>query len=412
MVSWRSQQLRVLFFVQLLVCACSSSPINGKHGKQRSTPEKTPQRWTFETGRWEFEPLSSMSPRAARSLLGPGYDLPAHEHICCTWELVNKKYPAVAHHVVPPPPNMCINPKRKRGMSSPIPAALMPGEVTGHHLASTGARVCLCSAYSHSNHSTEVGRWTWRTTVPDVESVPVWSAEQFCRLLGDRLLYLVGDSTMVQTYGALVNMLITGHAAGAHNCASQVHLCHSDFLTGTPLNAQHKERGRDLAQWLDSLLQPNTTSRAVVVACAAAHMNDLRSYVLMLERNLRFLEKHRGAFSERLRFIWKTINPPHDDCAKQFQPLTTLPDYEPNGYLMVKYGHHGMVRLSDNVARHLFTGKDRLSSVIDMSPLYLRPDAHAVDCLHFCVNRYSGTPLTYFARALLNALLHPERAVV
>jgi hypothetical protein len=401
MASWRSQQLRVLLFVQLLVCPCYLSVVDGRHGKQRSTNDKSPQRWTFETGRWEFEPLSSMSPRAALSLLGPGYDLPAHEHICCGWD------PSAYH----PPPSVCINPKHNGANALSIPAALKTYEVTGHHLASTGGRACSCDAYSHSNHSSEVGRWTWRTTVPGVESVPVWSAEQFCRLLGDRLLYLVGDSTMEQTYSALVNMLITGHAAGAHNCASQVHLCLSDFLTGTP-SSTPRERGQDLSHWLGSLLQPDATLRAVVVACAGAHLNDLRSYALMLERTLRFLEKHKGAFSERLRFIWKTINTPHDDCAKQYQPLTTLPDYEPNGNLMVKFGHHGMVRLCDNVARHVFTGKDRLSSVIDMSPLYLRPDAHTVDCLHFCVNRYSGTPLTYFARALLNALLHPERAVV
>ena len=46
-----------------------------------------------------------------------------------------------------------------------------------------------------------------------------------------------------------------------------------------------------------------------------------------------------------------------------------------------------------------------LHGFLDVSPLYLRADNHAKDCMHYCIDRHQGTALDMAAYLIYEALL-------
>jgi hypothetical protein len=68
------------------------------------------------------------------------------------------------------------------------------------------------------------------------------------------------------------------------------------------------------------------------------------------------------------------------------------------------------VRQRDNITVEKLKGA--VSAIVDLTPLYLRPDAHTRDGLHYCLNGVSGTPLTLAGIGIYHALLEPEKSIV
>ena len=87
--------------------------------------------------------------------------------------------------------------------------------------------------------------------------------------------------------------------------------------------------------------------------------------------------------TQNISFVWKTQNPGHVNCEDFSAPTRTT------GYPIPldkdKYRWNAFTQFDDyargNIGRYGY-------KILDMSPLYYRPDAHpssADDCLHFCL---------------------------
>ena len=80
-----------------------------------------------------------------------------------------------------------------------------------------------------------------------------------------------------------------------------------------------------------------------------------------------------------------------------------------------KYGYWNKVEAYDEVAVERLGRSGLVSAVVDMTPTYLRGDAHRQqrhDCLHYCINGMTGSTLEILAYKLYDALRHPDKVLV
>ena len=103
--------------------------------------------------------------------------------------------------------------------------------------------------------------------------------------------------------------------------------------------------------------------------------------------------------------IWKSVNPPHLDCTTHTGgPIAGRDVYNRPGDVSDKYGHAN-VEVLDTFWRGVIASGRTFFKLLDMRPLYQRPDAHVRgannDCLHYC----QPGALDIFSRLLLQMLL-------
>ena len=283
-----------------------------------------------------------------------------------------------------------------------------PGQRCRGRAAATGSWVaaadpaprwpgCLPSCCGPPAAGAAPRKYDW---VPSACDLPIFDPDRFCDLLGNKTLLLVGDSTMHQTAALLEN------AIPGRQCLDRVAFGMSDFLATT----SRAERG---ASWDDhvSKLAPDiailsTGPHWAVQWSEASYVAALRNVSTGLRRFPRTL------------FAWKTLNPAGCGTAplpggtnvsawlRSPEVLATNPHWHKDQYV-----HYPRL---DALALDVFSGR---VPVIDVSPLYLRPDSHQgsstyahsacaklsqCDCLHFCTDGTSA--LTLVPDLILNFL--------
>ena len=341
-------------------------------------------------GKWQFLP-SPQSNASGDTLL----------NTCCSQ--ANEGYDPITHEKV----------EVSRCTSASFGGALGEGQI-----AFGWGNWCACAVYKTEEKLKEQGRkresGTWRWAIEgDTKLMPPFDAEKFCHALGKRKLALVGDSTMQQTWTSLVNLV----AGQSGLCLKQMEYFASDFLAPQAelslSHDVHKERGRSMVETLRPFI--NGTDEVVVVLGVAAHFNHLEQYKEVLKWVGNYIVKHRrlpalaSGKNGRFSFYFKTANPPHFNCRSYSDPwLSWQVDFKENMRARYKYWRQAM--LYDELAVEILDGK--LNGIIDMTPLYLRPDAHASDCLHYCMNSRTGTALDLFATKLQLALSWPSAVIV
>ena len=87
------------------------------------------------------------------------------------------------------------------------------------------------------------------------------------------------------------------------------------------------------------------------------------------------------------------------------------PGFRRNGPGRSPFGYWRLVEKFDDIAFKRLGGTGLVSTIADMTPTYLRPDAHT-DCLHVCISEMTGTPLQLLGYSLYDALSSPARSVV
>jgi hypothetical protein len=214
---------------------------------------------------------------------------------------------------------------------------------------------------------------------------------------------MTGDSTMNQAAVTLMG-LIKDHGG---QCFNQIYYGSSHLLifqnqadfTWHNWILKHKEK-----------ILPD-----IVVLTVGAHAHDLGDMGMIwgqLEKDfLMFREKF---FWHNMTYIWKTQQPGHTGCLNYSKPITTVN----NAYRQGKQFHE------DVYDWYLHPSFDALSinqslvngvKILDMSPLYERPDAHPAsaaapnstiknDCLHYCI----PGPIDLFATLFLQMLATGE----
>jgi hypothetical protein len=245
----------------------------------------------------------------------------------------------------------------------------------------SGGHACLCDAQEPGGrwfvHKREQFEW-----VPTFCHLLAWNATQFCELLGSQTILFVGDSTMQQTMGTLTSMITS---SGGH-CANQIAHGRSDLL-------YFSGHGHDNLFQHTMKMKPD-----ILIMTVGAWLHDMGDFWSVFE-NLKYRWKELLAAVPNLRVVYKTQNPHtyHPNVGGDPDPVWAP---EPEGG---DWYHYNLFPTFDQVAYNY--SKQMNFTMLDMSPLYLRRDAHSVsDGMHFCL----PGPVNLFSNILLTQLYNGE----
>lgn len=155
-------------------------------------------------------------------------------------------------------------------------------------------------------------RYQW---YPRYCSLIPWNASNFCEVLGNRRILLVGDSTMHQTATTLMSMLTSNDSnitqavsekflspgGVGSGCATQVYFGLARMLVW--------RSGEDISL-LRYIKKFNPLANDIVIVTAGAHMQDIGDAESMwetLSRDIRTIRRDHP----RIQIAWKTSNPGH-----------------------------------------------------------------------------------------------------
>ena len=181
----------------------------------------------------------------------------------------------------------------------------------------------------------------------------------------------------------------------SENCHTQVFVGNSDYLAFP------------IKHFKDWMTYSEAVDADIVILNSGPHLHDVGDHWhiwnMLVPQILDAREKKPG-----MKVVWKTSNPPHLDCRAEQKPMlkyTNISIGDPRD----RYGWYS-IELGDGVARR--NCAENNITLLDMSPLYLRADAHPkkvlsggyIDCLHFC----TPGPLNLFSQLLMNMLYTGE----
>jgi len=249
------------------------------------------------------------------------------------------------------------------------------GNVTFH----VGDDACRCDSVDGTR--TTVSKRETYEWIPDNCRLLEWNATQFCELLGDRKLIIYGDSIAIQI-GSTMSALILQQGG---KCGSQLVLA------------------KDQHMKLDSVLYAYPT-KSIVMINFGAHC--------AVENDAYFHDRWAAlgctlaadAHKENHTFVWWTNSGGgHLLCGASKEPLV---NYQLWGLTKDSY-HWFKFQMLDSLSKTYAASYDL--PVMDLSPLYLRPDAHVFmkripDCFHYCL----PGPLNIFANILLTRMFVGE----
>lgn len=240
-------------------------------------------------------------------------------------------------------------------------------------LSQTGGHACNCDL----NSRTEVKdreRYDWKPSF--CELLP-WNSTQFCELLGNRTILMIGDSTMQQTASTLMSLI----AEYGARCAPQVTSSRSDLLSVERNNYDKYVRGQ----------KPD-----ICIVGVGAHLHDFGDVTSVWSA---FRDKWNATVevSPHTKFFFKTMNPGHSTLN-----FTSEPDlfWQPLPAPFAQYQYNQQPQIDTMCVEQ---AQQLGMRIIDMAPLYLRRDAHS-DGQHLCL----PGPLNLFANIVLTMLFTGE----
>lgn len=238
---------------------------------------------------------------------------------------------------------------------------------------------CTCDIQGNTVETlSQREKWIWKTQ-QNCEQL-AWKASSFCEYLGKRILLLIGDSLTLQTYVVLRGLL------RGRDCFSQVKI---------ELFHYYGEHNRTL---VDVMQKHNNADIAIINVGVWYHYLD--NYIGMIYNMASDIRKLReDATFRKMKFIWRTIIPPHYDCKSFTNPTNNpliLGNASNDKYLW------GWVPTFDTIAVQMMHRE--AVDILNMYPLYFRPDGHLSekDCLHYC----QPGPLNLFGTILHHYLYH------
>jgi hypothetical protein len=194
---------------------------------------------------------------------------------------------------------------------------------------------------------------------------------------------------MEQVAVTLMSMITVGKGG----CANQVMLGRSNFLSFTSLVDSN----------FNQLVSANKPD--ICILNVGAHLEDMGDLWNIFGSIKPGLLNFRSTLNTT--FVWKTMSPGHPNCDKATSPVHEMPvlAHDKRWYQWDLFAEF------DRAAK-LFAAEIAMP-VMDVSPLYYRPDAHVgfhtgfkepLDCLHYCM----PGPLDLFAVQLMTMLHNKE----
>lgn len=258
-------------------------------------------------------------------------------------------------------------------------------------LAHVGGRGCYCDARQSTGREaiSEREKYVW---VPETCELQSWNAQVFCEALNNRTILMVGDSTSQQVISSLTSMIRTGNGGCAHN----IYFGKSFFL----MFKQYAYKR--MVDYMKENIIPD-----ILIYNAGVHLGDEGDLISVLENlKAQLISEINPILQEqnrKIQYVWKSISPGHFSCDQSTKPYSSYSEYHLIDEGLDKY-RWNMHNKFDEIAKN-YSGIMNYT-YLDVSPLYLRPDAHpgGKDCLHFCV----PGPLDLFAVLLMNKLVNKE----
>ena len=280
--------------------------------------------------------------------------------ICCSWD----------ENLIAQNPPECMDTVAKKGND-------YSGDPQGRHTL-IGGKACYVGCQTHPDN------YEWKSP-----GLPSFDPELTCKMLKQRNVLLIGDSTMQQIASTLMNALIPG------GCQSQIRIIVSDTLTGRRFGAG--SRGRPWA------FQISHKRPDICILSTGAHVWGEAPYVQNIQEIVGNITDFQRTTPE-VKVVWKTQNP--GGCSSDISPHQN-PEVAARNFEFVgnKYNHW---QFYDRDLYAMALMEQHNIPVLDMRMLYLRSDMHpsshasaAWDCLHFC----SPGPLDVIAPLFQNLLI-------
>jgi hypothetical protein len=252
------------------------------------------------------------------------------------------------------------------------------------HRSQVGGNACTCDAKEGRNTVNTREKFLW---VPSNCLLLPWNATQFCELLGNRIIYMEGDSTMAQSADALMSMLYTNKGG----CVNQT------FFT----RPKNQGQGNALVQRL------NKTRPDIAIFNFGAHGHDDGDLFFWWEGFIQTLKSKEMLMLRELKninFLWRSNQPGHVNCTGERYPNSYGIDNYPQFNRSIDWYNWSAHKKWDNSSAD--NAEKNGMKLIDMSPLYYRSDAHPNngDCLHYC----APGPVDLFPVILLQMLNNKE----
>jgi hypothetical protein len=224
-----------------------------------------------------------------------------------------------------------------------------------------GGKACTCANFKD--------KYTWRSS----QELPDWEATETCRLLGNRTVLFIGDSSMQQFATILMNSIFPV------GCQTQLRMALGDTLIHENMGA--KNRGR---HWLDAvaLVKPD-----IVIMTAGAHVRNETKFKMLIDTVTTQIMELRK-WDPKVTVVWKTQSP--GGCSADITYPKPSGEFFNTSSLYEQVYQHAQFFARDVYAIQHFQ-KLRIP-LLDLRMLYSRSDAHVSsqgrpgkDCLHFCV---------------------------
>jgi hypothetical protein len=145
-----------------------------------------------------------------------------------------------------------------------------------------GGHACTCKGFDD--------KYTWRSS----QELPDWKASETCRLLGNRTVVMIGDSTMQQLASTLMNSIFPV------GCQTQIKMALSDTLIGKALGVTN--RG---IHWLKAVAKAKPD---IVIISAGAHVTNNTDFYRLIDT----VTKETGELKKKhpnVTVVWKTQSP-------------------------------------------------------------------------------------------------------
>lgn len=271
--------------------------------------------------------------------------------------------------------------------------------------AFSGGHSCTCMNkwLEKRNNIDDIGvmpseEYKW---VPNDCKLPEWSEIDFCSILNNRSVAMIGDSTMQIAFASLRNMMYYGQNASLE-CLSLVKYYRHNTVISISEDQDHINN-------ISSVLlkhQPH-----ILVVSAGAHLSSLENFKVVAAEIVSALHSHNRHISSNTNIgplqshhptelIYVTAQPGISNCHKYDAPVDEI--------LPSSTFNYGDIYLMNEYAKLFFASHN--ITLLDLRPLSLRPDAKPKfyqpghhDCLHFCL----PGPLEIFSQILANLLSLP-----
>eukprot|EP00978_Attheya_sp_CCMP212_P041495 scaffold238779_cov60-Attheya_sp.AAC.1 len=229
-----------------------------------------------------------------------------------------------------------------------------------------GGYECVCPGY--------VDRYTWRS--PDIPEK--FDAKKTCKLLGQKRVLFIGDSTVRQVASTLINVLFPAA------CQTQISYTECDTLIHETF---HKlNRGK---YWTKAVLDLKPD---IVIIGVGPHIDSFRNYKRVVDTVVTDMVHLRNSSkTKHITFVWKTQHP--HGCTHDI----LMPD-NPAQAAREAVGGTRKYSLKNDWDLYLLSHLQEMDlPYLDMRMLYSRSDAHSssrvnssiwendgADCLHLC----------------------------